>query len=221
MKSKYLVLAPSLTILVGFLPFLFLSIFYSVFYSKEIVDIPLVYNTSVMIGDSLLLPITNYLIFRHMIRVKVQIKQNKKLFVICVIISFLISMGINLFAHLAWKNDNITDFIAFEYGKFSLIGVWHLVFSIIQTAIFLVFIALCFLSIKAKKSHLYFELKRIWLLIFIFTTLSIVDMLFKYIFIFSEKSFYEILILDKFAFVTPLTTIGLFVFFKYYEKRNR
>ena len=135
--------------------------------------------------------------------------------------SLLISIAINFITHLAWKNDNITDFIAFEQGQFSIIGLWHLFFSITQTTVFFIFIMLWYLAIKFKNSHLYAEIKRIWLFIFLFTLLSIVDMVFKYIFIFSDKSFYEVLVLDKFAFVTPLTALGLFIFFIFYEKQKR
>lgn len=220
MNKKFLFLVPLLTLLTGFFSFLFLSFFYSVFYSKTVVDIPLVYNTSVMIGDAILLPIINYMIFKFMFRIGNIISQNKKLFIVSIIISLLISIAINLITHLAWKNDNITDFIAFEQGQFSIIGLWHLIFSITQTTVFFIFIMLWYLAIKFD-SHLYAEIMRIWLFILLFTLLGIVDMVFKYFFIFSDKTFNEVLVLDKFAFVTPLTALGLFFLFRIFEKKKR
>lgn len=221
MKNKFLFLVPFITLMVGFIPFLLFSIYYSVFISKSIVDIPLIFNTSVMIGDSILLPLINYKIIKYMLKIGDVTKQYKKLFISSMIIFILLSSVMNYIIHFSWSNDTITDFIAFAPGRFSIIGIWHLFFSIIQTTVFLIFILLWYLSVKSKKFYLLKELKKIWLLIFFFTLLSMVDMLVKYIFVFSEKSFYEVLLLDKFAFVTPLIAIGLFIFFNFYEKREK
>ncbi len=221
MKNKHLLIVPLLTLLCGFIPFLLLSIYYSVFLSKTIVDIPLIFNTSVMIGDAILLPLINYMIFRYMFKISSIIKHYKKQFVYSMAISLLISSIINIIIHFVWANDNITDFIAYKPGAFSVIGIWHLIFSILQTTVFFVFIILWYLSIKSGTTNYLAELKKIWLFIFSFTILSIVDMFVKFIFIFQDKSLHEVLILDKFAFVTPITAIGLFAFFNYYEREKK
>jgi hypothetical protein len=172
-----------------------------------------------MIGDAILLPIFNFSLFGIIVKMADVIKRYKRVFYNYSIIFLLFSIVINLLVHLAWSNDIVTDFIAFTPGEFSIIGIWHLIFSIIQTTIFLIFILLWYLSIKTQKPYLFNKLKKIWLYFFLFTLLSIVDMIVKYIFIFTEKSFYEVLAIDKFAFVTPLMAIGIFIFFNYYERR--
>lgn len=219
MKNKYLLIIPFLTLLVGFIPFLFLSIYYSIFFSKAIVTIPLIYNSSVMIGDAVLLPIINYTLFSIIFKIDDIIKYNKRTIYIYIAISILISIALNLSIHLAWSNDAITDFIAFTQSNFSIIGIWHLVFSILQTIILFIFILVWYLCIKAQKRNLFSKLNKLWVLVFLFTSLSIVDMVIKYIFIFQGKTFYEVLLIDRFAFVTPALTIGVFIFFKFYERR--
>ena len=139
MKNKHLLAVPLFTLLCGFIPFLLLSIYYSVFCSKTIVDIPLIFNTSVMIGDAILLPLINYMIFKYLFKISSIISHYKKQFVYSVLISLLISSIINIIIHFAWANDNITDFIAFVPGTFSVIGIWHLIFSVLQTTVFFCF----------------------------------------------------------------------------------
>ena len=218
MKNKYLLIIPFLTLLFGFIPFLFLSIYYSIFFSKAIVTIPLIYNSSVMIGDAVLLPIINYTLFSIIIKIDDIITDYKRTIYIYIAISILISIVLNLSIHLAWSNDTITDFIAFTQGNFSIIGIWHLIFSTLQTIILFAFILVWYLCIKARKLNLFSKLNKLWVLVFLFTSLSIVDMVIKSIFIFQGKTFYEVLLIDRFAFVTPSLTLGVFIFFKFYER---
>ena len=61
--KKNIVIVPIITFFVGFFVFLTLSIINKAFWFNSSVDIPLIYNVSVMIGDSIILPITNFMIF--------------------------------------------------------------------------------------------------------------------------------------------------------------
>ena len=58
-----LMYVPLITFFSGFLSFALLSIYYKVFWVTSNYDIPLIYNVSVMVGDSILLPIFNYMVF--------------------------------------------------------------------------------------------------------------------------------------------------------------
>lgn len=219
MKNRYLFIVSIITLLIGFIPFLFLSIYYSVFLPKSNVILPLIYNSSIMIGDAILLPTLNFLIFGIIIKMSDIINRNKKFFYTYTIISFLISIVMNFIIHIVWRDDFITDFVAFIPGNFSIIGIWHLVFSILQTTIFFIFPLLWYLSIKNWNINITNKIKKTWIVLFIFTLLSISDSVIKCFFIFPEKSLYEVFVIDKFAFATPTIAIFIFIFFTYYERR--
>jgi len=218
MKDKRLVIIPIVTFFIGFFPSLLMSIHYSVFDSREIVMLPLVYNVSVMFGDSFLLPLINYLLCRIIITIMDVIKANRKLVVIYLCGSIILSLLGNVILHLSWANDFITDFIAFSPGDFSIIGIWHLVFSTLETVVLSFFGLTWFLCVKHQMVSLYNKIHNLWIYIFIFTTLGFFDMLNKYFFVFLEKSFVEVLYIDKFAFFTPIASLLLLFVFKYLEK---
>lgn len=219
MKNRYLYIVPIITLLIGFIPFLFLSIYYSVFLPKSSVILPLIYNSSIMIGDAFLLPTLNFLIFSIIIRMNDVISQKKKIFLTYTIIAFLISVIMNSIIHIIWRDDFITDFVAFTPGEFSIIGIWHLTFSILQTTIFFIFPLLWYLSIKNRKIKITNKIKKTWIILFIFTLLSILDSVIKCFFIFPDRSLYEVFVIDKFAFATPSISICIFISFAYYENR--
>lgn len=220
--NRYLALIISLiTLLTGFTSFVLMSILYDVFTNKENVMIPLVYNSSVMIGDLLLLPIINYKFFSYYSHMK-KIKRSKISVIALIIIGIIISFIINFTSHLSWVNDSVTDFVSFTPGSISIIGIWHMIFSIAQTFIFLSFVYFWYKSIQNQQYFLTKELKKIWKWIFLFTLLSVNDMLIKNFFIFKEISIFEVIQLDKFFFVTPLGFLFLLVGFTVFEnKKNK
>ena len=59
-SQRKLLLVPIITILSGFFPFCLLSIYNGVFWINTTYDVPLIYNWSVMLGDSIILPLINY-----------------------------------------------------------------------------------------------------------------------------------------------------------------
>jgi hypothetical protein len=220
MKNRVIIIIPLATFLFGFFPTLLLCIRGSVFITKTVVMLPLIYNVSVMLGDSILLPLINYLLFRMIIQIWPAIKMDKKwIFSFAAIVIVLSFIG-NYQIHEIWKNDSITDFIAFTPGKYSFVGLWHLVFSTLETSVLAVFPFLWFLCIKHKQIKYYKNIHKIWLIIFVFTTLGFFDMLNKYLFIFTDKSFLEVLLIDRFAFVTPTIALIIRFTFKYIERKS-
>lgn len=211
--SGKLLLIPLITILSGFIPFCLLSIYFRVFWINTIYDVPLVYNFSVIIGDSILLPLINYQIGKLLIEELSirQILRMKKMITIWVIIAIILSIFINVFAHLAWKNDIYSDFISTDRSKFILSGWWHLSFSILEMTILFTFPLFWYTLIKQKFQEGIKRCFKIWALIFIFSTLAIFDMIVKYFLVY-KIDFWETLMTDYFAFVTPIVSILLLLF---------
>ena len=203
-------LIPIITLLSGYIPFCLLSMYYGVFWINTKYDVPLIYNISVMIGDAIFLPLINYQIGKLVFwDIKVHmIGPIKRTFVTWAIVSLFLSIVINLFAHLAWKNDIYSDFISLNGTTFLISGWWHLCFSILEMTIILLFPLFWYTSIKQKNSEGIKRSFKIWLLIFVFSTLAIFDMLMKYFFVY-KLTFLATIKTDYFAFVTPSISIFL------------
>lgn len=205
-------LIPIVTFLLGGGSFCLLSMYYRVFWINTKYDIPLVYNISVMVGDSIFLPLINYQIGKLLFRdIKIcQQETMQRTIVIWTTISLLLSGIINVFAHLAWKNDIYSDFISVNGSTFLLSGWWHLFFSILEMTIIFLFPLLWYTSIKQNNLTGITRSIRIWSLIFIFSTLAIFDMLMKYFFVY-KLTFLSTIKTDYFAFVTPTISILLLI----------
>lgn len=154
-------IVPIVTFMTGFFTFLTLSIYYEVFWMDSKYDVPLIYNMSVMLGDSILLPIINYKIFNlffNLLRKQVLNKQ----FVFWGIFGLLISILINYYSHRFWTQDQFTDFIGFSIGTYSIIGYWHLIFSILQVFILMIFPYLWYQSIQRNNFQAMRYARNIW-----------------------------------------------------------
>ena len=215
-----LLLVPIITILSGFLPFCLLSIYYRVFWINTIYDVPLIYNMSVMIGDSVLLPIINFQIAK-LLFVDITVPRlavMKRTILIWILCSLLLATIVNLFAHFAWKNDMYSDFISINKSTFLLSGLWHLCFSILEMTIMFLFPLFWFKSVKLRIINGRRRSINIWILVLIFSTLASFDMLMKYFFVY-KLTLIETIRTDYFAFVTPSIAILLFFLMFYFKNR--
>lgn len=222
-KTYRITLIPIVTIIVGFLSFLILSIIYNVFWINSKYDVPLIFNVSVMIGDSIILPTLNYKIF-NLILNQIgldSINKHKRKFIFWGVMTFIVSFVLNTFAHLVWVNDQLTDFVGFRQGIFSIIGYWHLVYSILQMYILFMFPFFWFVAIKEKNFLAINYSHNIWKYVLIFSTLAIFDMLNKYFFVYHDKSFLYAIQVDKFAFSTVILSIILLCIMRYFEKKDQ
>lgn len=219
MKNRIiLILIPSLTFLLGFFTFVSLSILYNVFWIDSEYDVPLILNISVMIGDSILLPIVNYMVFNLYFNKLSMTKPNIKLY-LWIILSFVISLLINIQAHNSWVNDRFTDFVSFQPGIYSIIGIWHLAFSVIETVILLLLPFLWVKSILTKNSSAIKYSRKTWVLFFLFTLLSSLDMLNKYYFVY-ETTLSQTIKNEGFPFTTSIMALILLITMSIIERRK-
>ncbi len=220
-KVYNLSIVPIVTIVVGFLSFFLLSIYYKVFWITSEYDSPLIYNVSVMVGDSILLPLLNYKIFHLFINCLGLdlMKKHGQTLTIWILITFIISSILNLSTHLVWVNDELLDFIGFRKGEFSIIGYWHLVYSILQMIVLMIFPFFWFLAIKEKNKAAMKYSYHIWQLLLLFSTLAIFDMLNKYFFVHQGKTLLEAIQIDRFCFSTVIMSFILLFIMKIIEKR--
>ena len=220
-KNNKLIIIPVITLLAGFVSFVILSIHFKVFWITSKYDVPLIYNVSVMVGDFIILPILNYKIFNLFI-FKIgadKIQKYRKTLIAWIIIAFAISLLSNIFTHLYWVNDPVTDFISFTPGKFSIIGYWHLVYSIIQMFILFMFPFFWVVAVKENNNEAIKYSHHTWLYVLAFSTLAIFDLLMKYFFVNHSATLMSVIQKDKLAFITVILSFLLLYIMKKYEKR--
>ena len=210
---------PIITFFLGFFSFLTFSIYYQVFWVNSEYDVPLIYNMSVMVGDSILLPIINFKIFSLYFNLLGKRKPNKH-FIKWLLFAFIVSSLSNVFSHSTWINDDFTDFVGFSQGNFSLIGYWHLIFSIFQMMILLAFPYLWYYSIKMNNGKSVKYSFHIWIYFFLFTLLGTFDMINKYLFVY-DKTLYYTIKSEGFPFITSILAILLLIIMRYFQKRKQ
>lgn len=171
LNKKYSV--PILTFLFGFFLFFLSSLITNSFFLDSTYNYPLLIFPTILIGDSILLPIFNYRFFSMLRNNNFEKISKLKIFII---LTFLIVLSsfINICVHLSWIRDNYTGFMDIHLGKLSFAGYSHLIFSILQTTIIFCFI---FLSIfyANKKVINYKFIINTWLIFVFFSLLSIID----------------------------------------------
>lgn len=170
-NRKYLV--SIITFIAGFFMFFVFSLFSDSFFLSSKVDFPLLVFPTILLGDSVILPVINYRIFRSLKLLKG--KMCLQIYII-IVISFLISCVGNIFIHLLWVNDNYFGFMDFIYGQLSFAGFIHLIFSIVQTNI-IVFFSTMLVVFPDLFDHDYrYNVFTLFLFV-IFCSLSICDFL--------------------------------------------
>lgn len=213
MKNRYLWIAPIATLLFGFIPSLILSIHYKVFFLSSSYNIPLCINASVMLGDSILLPIINYYIIRALIKYKNQFWLDLRWDGVLLFLSSMLFIGaiLSIAIHLYWVGDDVTDFVGLKKGVISVPGITHLIFTSLQLTIAISFSAMVIKAYIAKYLNI-LRLSLIPMRLFVgFTFLSIIDMINKKLFVYKTTPFKDILIHDSYTFGTISFSIILLI----------
>lgn len=215
MNTKLFYFVPIITLLIGFISFTTISIIQGVFFIDSKYDIPLILNASVMIGDSIILPILNYRVFKLFFKniSSLNIK-NLKIFIF---ITIILSILFNFYTHLSWVNDKYTDFVSLVPGQFSIAGYWHLIYSILQFEIIFIFIYSWINSIKRKDE---FDIKysiKTWYVLLFFSFMNFFDMINKHFFVY-QSSFSDTIEKEGFPFITTLITLIVLVTLSIYKK---
>lgn len=197
-----------LTLIIGIVP-MFLSSFHgNAFWFDSGYDLPLIYYMSIIIGDAVILPYFNALLFDTLMSSENKKKLGCTYSYISIFISMLLSTVINYYSHfLLWSQDNITSFMDYSKGELSLGGWSHFGFSTIQMAIIFYFLFMYHRIIKFPKSA---DLKKMKLLLMTFTLLQIPDFIIRNWSEIFSRGFFEPLTKDFSSFLTiPI----IFIFF--------
>ena len=168
-----------LTILLGFIPNMVLSILSNTFWLNSSVDFPFLAIPTIFIGDLFFLPIFNLFAYKAIRASWQYINSYVNLYKLAISLitgSIVISSNI----HFLWINDAYSGFMDIERGKLSAAGWWHLIFTILQITIVAVTVYLWIISlIKKAPVHVHRAYQKSWLVFFFFTLMNFPDLLFR------------------------------------------
>ena len=170
MKAKIFI--PLVTLCLGFIPMLIMSILTKTFWIDSQYNEPFVLIPAFLIGDSLLLPILNYHIYLALMKVIHFLE--KKTISLMVFYSFLISIMLNSFSHYVWIHDDLRGVLDPKFGIMSFAGWWHYGFSVLQFTILFTFAAIWIVSVKQQNHEMFktFEKATYVLLVFNLVNMS-------------------------------------------------
>lgn len=179
-----------LTLLLGFIPITVLSLANGVFWIDSRVRFPMVTSVIMLLGDSLILPVLNYRTWRIYLKTENYVFNNvKNLIIICALTT--VSVLINVYTHFfVWTKDAYTGLFDFEYGKLSIIGWWHLGYSILQMIVIMFLVVLIFVNIRDRREKNYEYCFRTWRIYMLFCALEIPTFFVKHIFVLKTKDIF-------------------------------
>lgn len=186
------VLAPALTLILGIIPFVILSIKTESFWLDSNYNFPLTALPSIWVGDTFILPTLNYFIASTIIHSKSLLQASKKKLYLILLISTLVALIINSYTHYSWVQDSYTGFMDTTIGKLSLAGWWHFGFSILQMVIVLFFLGIWVMLLKRANLDVLIRFENTWKVFIAFTSVSILDFIVK----------------DLIVFKTPISNIS-------------
>ncbi|MBI1805160.1 MAG: hypothetical protein HY033_03710 [Ignavibacteriae bacterium] len=137
---------PLLTIDLGVFPMALLSYSTNSFWPSSQYQFPFLLNTSVSFGDLLLIPCFNYFLYRLVSEHWKTLRTGRTWIFPGFVLILILSSAIQYWIHMEWINDQYTGFMDLTFGKLSAAGVWHLVFSSIQTSFVLAFLVLWYVA---------------------------------------------------------------------------
>ncbi len=171
-----------LTFVGGFFLFFLFSLGLNACWLDSPYHFPFLLHPTILIGDSLLLPLFNYRFYKFLRTYFAKNPLSLKTFLspIWGSLAILLSLAINTFTHYTWIHDSYTGFMDTVIGKLSLAGWWHYCFSTIQTAIILMFLGFWFMTLKRKIYGAFQYAFRTWNLCVVFFVLRLLDRLVMY-----------------------------------------
>jgi hypothetical protein len=141
------------TISLGFLPMALLSIQTGSFLPSSGYSFPFLLNISSCVGDLLLLPIFNSMVYR-LLSNNWSVLKTKSAFKLIIILSTLLggSSYVQFIIHKAWISDQYTGYMDLTLGQLSFAGWWHFAFASVETTVVLLFLLLWYQSRRDKNS---------------------------------------------------------------------
>lgn len=197
-----------LTLALGFVPLLVLSLTTGGFWFSSKYDFPLIMIPNILLGDSLILPFFNYRL-SVLLRKKLGTKYltTRKGVGLILGISIFFSFITTSYTHYIWTHDNYIGFLDPTFGQLSLAGWIHFFFSVIQMSAVIFLVGLIGLIYKDRLSDAYQYAYNTWVLLVPFSLLGVLDIIMKHVFILKNYDMWTAFKLDWSSLILLATTI--------------
>ena len=177
--SKGSLIVAGSTLSLGFVPFLVMSISSGSFWPDSHVSLPLLLVPSVVLGDSLLLPVFNANVFFLAVPLLQRESTTRTRLIWLVVMCLLISAPIIVYQHLLWTEDQVTGFVKLVPNRLSAAGIWHAAFASAQTAIAVWFLVVSLLYANSPFRIPRTHLLRTWGVFVLYSSLCALDFIVK------------------------------------------
>jgi len=180
-------LAPLITLGIGIIPLIVITSASGTFWLHSRVAGPLIAVPSVLIGDSLLLPILNWRIARFLtacLAIETLRKAVFRRFWIALLCSSLVSV----YASYKWTHDQFFGFIDPTFGQLSFAGWWHLGFTIIEMTLVFVFVLMWQYTTRHRFNEKTLQLATMaWNIFLLYALLSIADFIVLHLYLLPRR----------------------------------
>ena len=157
---------------------------------------PFLKYLSVVIGDSLLLPVFNAYAFRLFRLYAKRLSGRTLRLGFYAMGTTLVAVGGQYWLHSAWAADQYTSFMDLTRGEISLAGWWHLVYAGLETAVILTFLFVWVTSLAVdSESHRTARVGWGWFVAY--CALGIGDLLLHWSTAFANLTFFEVLKIES------------------------
>jgi hypothetical protein len=206
------VIIPVLTLILGFLPEMILSIYLNAFWIGSSVDFPFMAVPTIFFGDIVFLPIFNLLAYKA-IRQSWQYFHRKLDLGLILSIASIISMLLSFYIHYSWLQDSYTGFMDVERGKLSIAGWWHLSFAIVEMTVVMLTVIFWFSAIRnSDLEYIHDSYLKAWSVFIAFTLLNLADLVFRHLFIATtNKNTLELIITQLPSFTTTIFALSVLI----------
>ena len=169
-----------MTVALGFVPFLLLSLSTGTFWPRSHVSVPLSLSPSLLIGDSLMIPLFNRyavpIVWQALKRTPLPAPISIWLWTLA-FLCFAFSLAINTAMHIGWTKDAYTGFIDPTLGRLSFGGEWHCAFATVEMAFVLFFVSVCLIFRRSVNRINRNHVLQSWRIFICYSTMSIADAL--------------------------------------------
>jgi hypothetical protein len=207
-------LAAAATIILGFGPFLCLSLMTGTFWPRSHVSVPLSLSPSILVGDSLLIPLFNRyavpIVWRSLTEGRFSSPVSARLWLLG-FSSFAVSLAVNVILHILWTKDAYTGFIDPLPGHLSLGGKWHCAFASLEMAFVLFFVEICLMFRLDKTRICRDDVVQSWRIFICYASMSIADALVMILVVGRPAS--ELAAPDLMALSPPILAVAVYFLF--------
>lgn len=199
------------TLAIGFIPFLVLSLKTKSFWPKSAVAVPLTLVPSVLIGDSILIPLFNRAAVPILVRIlgRESPTSGRMFMLLSAALATALGVAVNLPIHKLWMKGGNTGFISLKPGVLSVAGIWHLAFASAEMGFVIWFVVGCLKFGQSLSGVDRDSMLAAWRLFMLYSSLSIADFIFWQFLILRSRTFS---LSDLLAIITlPLTVIVYFM----------